>query len=124
MPITPEDFLTGRWKNELGSEVDLRAAKGQLTGLYETRVSGGEKINETPLLGTYRDTPDGVFITIIVQWTYVKDGQRKLSQTTWNGKAFYDSPTFSLTWLLVRDTTKEDYWEATLTGVNTFQRMA
>jgi hypothetical protein len=123
MPITPEDFLVGRWRNELGSEVDLVAKDGQLTGLYQTNVSGGERIDKTPLLGTYRDAADGVFITIIVQWTYMKDGQRKLSQTTWNGKAFYDSPTFSLAWLLVRDTTKEAYWEATLTGVNTFQKM-
>jgi hypothetical protein len=71
-----EAYLTGHWNNTLGSQVDVVANNGRLSGTYYTAVSSGEKIGGTELTGTYRDTTDGVLIALTVQWALVRTVKR------------------------------------------------
>lgn len=75
-PLTGEAwmrFFTGKWKNQLGSTVSLKAGPdGILTGTYTTAVSSNGTSLTEPVHGSYRPCEDETKATVAlnVQWQY------------------------------------------------------
>ena len=72
---TAEEFLTGEFKNNLGSHCNLIAKDGKKSGEYFTKPSRGKLIQEGfPIIGVYTPVKDGALLTMIV--TYKMEGEK------------------------------------------------
>jgi len=73
-----EEFLTGEFKNNLGSHCKLSAKDGKISGEYFTKPSRGELIQPGfPVTGVYTPVKDGVLLSMIV--TYKIKGENKMA---------------------------------------------
>ena len=119
-----EDFLTGDFRNNLGSHCKLVAKDGKIKGLYFTKPSRGELVHPGfPVNGVYTPVKDGALLTMIVTYKLKgekPDGLENYSQCTWNGKVYASKTNFKLNWLLNSNESEEDEWSATNLGQDHF----
>ena len=124
---TAEKFLTGEFKNNLGSHCNLVAKDGKITGEYFTKPSRGKLVQPGfPITGTYTPVKDGALLTMIVTFKIegVKpNGLENFSQTVWNGKVYASKSEFKLNWLLNCNEAEEDEWGATNIGQDLFTKI-
>ncbi|XP_030048635.1 avidin [Microcaecilia unicolor] len=115
-------LLTGRWQNELGSNMTISQVdgKGFFTGVYMTQVSlTNRTIIESPLTGAQqlRDEPT---VGFSVNWKFAA------SVTSWTGQCYKDpqgKEFLITTWLLREETPVEENWRATRVGLDVFIRI-
>ena len=121
-----EKFLTGKFKNNLGSHCYLVAKDGKITGEYFTKPSRGQLIQPGfPVTGVYTPVKYGALLTMIV--TYKIEGEKpkgleRFSQAAWNGKVYASKNDFKLNWLLNCNEAEEDEWGATNIGQDHFTK--
>ena len=122
-----EKFLTGKFKNNLGSHCNLVAKDGKITGEYFTKPSRGKLIQPGfPVTGIYTPVKDGALLTMIV--TYKIEGEKpkgleRFSLYVWNGKVYASKNDFKLNWLLNCNEAEEDEWGATNIGQDHFTKI-
>ena len=122
-----EEFLTGEFKNNLGSHCILVAKDGKITGEYFTKPSRGTLIQPGfPVTGVYTPVKDGALLSMIV--TYKIEGENKkglerFSTAVWNGKVYASKKDFKLNWLLNVNEAEEDEWGATNIGQDHFNKI-
>ena len=121
-----EEFLTGKFKNNLGSHCNLVAKDGKITGEYFTKPSRGKLIQPGfPVTGIYTPVKDGALLTMIVTYKLEGENQKGLerfSQCAWNGKVYASKNDFKLNWLLNCNEAEEDEWGATNIGQDHFTK--
>uniref|UniRef100_A0A672VAL8 Avidin n=1 Tax=Strigops habroptila TaxID=2489341 RepID=A0A672VAL8_STRHB len=125
-PLSPQCVLTGRWTNDLGSNMTIMAvnAKGEFLGSYHTAVTvTGNDIKVSPLQGSQHRTNENSQATFgfTVNWSFSD------SVTVFTGQCFVDETgkeVLKTMWLLRShvDSIKDD-WTATRVGVNVFTRL-
>ena len=121
-----EEFLTGEFKNNLGSHCNLIAKDGKISGEYFTKPSRGKLIQQGfPITGVYTPVKDGALLTMIV--TYKMEGEKsngleKFSQVAWNGKVYASKKDFKMNWILNVNEREEDEWSATNLGQDHFTK--
>ncbi|KAM6294048.1 avidin-like [Aegotheles albertisi] len=118
--------LTGRWVNDLGSNMTIAAVngKGEFTGIYHTAVTAtNNEIKLSPLQGSQHNTNQQTQPTFgfTVNWSYSD------SVTVFTGQCFVDEQgreVLKTMWLLRShvDDIKDD-WKATRVGINIFTRL-
>lgn len=122
-----EEFLTGEFKNNLGSHCNLIAKDGKISGEYFTKPSRGKLIQQGfPITGVYTPVKDGALLTMIV--TYKMEGEKsngleKFSQVAWNGKVYASKKDFKMNWILNVNEREEDEWSATNLGQDHFIKL-
>ena len=120
-----EEFLTGKFLNNLGSYCILFAKDGKLTGEYYTKPSRGELIQPSfPIYGIYTPVKDGALVSMIV--TFKMEGEsnyENYSQVTINGKVYSAKNDFKMNWLLNRNEKEENEWSATNIGQDHFVKI-
>ena len=122
-----EEFLTGEFKNNLGSHCNLIAKDGKISGEYFTKPSRGKLIQPGfPITGVYTPVKDGALLTMIV--TYKMEGEKsngleKFSQVAWNGKVCPSKKDFKMNWILNVNEREEDEWSATNLGQDHFIKL-
>lgn len=121
---SPEEFLNGEFKNNLGSYCKLVAKDGKITGQYFTKPSRGQLIQPGfPIHGVYTPVKDGALFSMIV--TFKMEGEKpngleKYSQVTSNGKVYASKRSFNMNWLLISNESEDDEWSATNIGQDHF----
>jgi hypothetical protein len=121
---SPEAYLSGHFRNNLGSTIVVEAKNGIITGQYQTSVVDGDPNIDSHLVqGTYKGTSDGVLITFSVQWTFKRETKVTYSVTSWSGKAYYAKNSFTLSWLLINDLPEHDAWKGTWINQDTFTKL-
>jgi hypothetical protein len=63
-PAAPMVDFSGSWANELGSTMTITAQGSQVTGTYQSAVSGGGG----PVTGTLQGYANGDLISFVVLW--------------------------------------------------------
>lgn len=124
---SPEKFLTGKFINNLGSKCNLIAKDGKISGTYITKPSRGTLIEKKhQIYGTYTPVEDGVLLSFIVTFKMEgknKEGLKKISTASWNGKAYSNEKSFRMNWLLVSNERKNNEWTATNLGQDHFTKI-
>jgi hypothetical protein len=127
-PVDPTiiNELVGTWKNELNSELTIRAVDkttGAVSGSYRTVAQNGTSGDDYPLSGWVNHAPANnqnhvVVISFSVRWGQIG------SVTTWNGyyATVNNSPTIVGQWLLSRSNSSFE-WDHILTGQDRFHRI-
>lgn len=119
-----EEFLTGEFKNNLGSHCKLVAKDGKITGQYFTIPSRGELIKPGfPVHGVYTPVKDGALFSMIITFKMKGEnpnGLEKYSQVTSNGKVYASKTNFKMNWLLISNESEDDEWSATNIGQDHF----
>ncbi len=122
-----EQFLTGEFKNNLGSHCKLIAKDRKISGEYFTKPSRGELIQKGfPVTGVYTPVKDGALLTMIVTYKIKgekENGLERFSQATWNGKVYASKNDFKMNWLLVCNESEENEWFATNLGQDHFTKL-
>ena len=122
-----EEYLTGEFKNNLGSYCKLVAKDGKLTGEYFTKPARGKLIQPGfPITGIYTPVKDGALISMIITYKMEGEkpnGQEKISQTCKNGKVYSSKNKFALHWLLNCNESEENEWSAFNVGVDYFVKI-
>ena len=122
-----EKYLTGKFKNNLGSTCELVAKNGKINGKYFTKPSRGELTQPGfDVSGIYVPVKDGALLTIIVTFKIKgekENGLEKFSQCCWNGKVYANEKLFKMNWLLLCNESKENEWAATNMGQDQFEKI-
>jgi hypothetical protein len=118
-------MLSGRWRNDRGSEMILRQKDQQILGEYITRI-GDDRARDSsaPLVGF----ATGELVGFVVCWPGTA------SLTSWTGRLFQEQgpqgPVWKLhaAWHLAREEVgdpprKTGMWETFLTNVSVFERI-
>ncbi|XP_068032374.1 avidin-like [Anomalospiza imberbis] len=122
---TQQCYLTGQWKNDLGSNMTIYEVKenGDFTGKYLTAVSDFPlKIKESPLLG-FQHLPSQLnqpTFGFTVNWSFTD------TISVFTGQCFVEKnqEVLKTMWLLRSHVEKRgDDWKATRVGYNTFKRL-
>ncbi|KQK82889.1 avidin-like protein [Amazona aestiva] len=123
---TKKCVLTGRWVNDLGSNMTIMAVneKGEFLGSYHTAVTAtSNEIKVSPLHGSQHRTNKNSQATFgfTVNWSFSD------SVTVFTGQCFVDEDgkeVLKTMWLLRSnvDSIKDD-WKATMVGINVFTRL-
>lgn len=115
--------LTGKWYNELGSTMEIKAAKdGMLTGWYNTKVGNAKR--DYILTGRYDHLEGRKSLGWTVTYTNEYCSKAK-STCSWSGQYQLDrasQPQILTTWLLTTETEPKDDWNSTRLGQNVFTR--
>lgn len=124
---TPEEFLTGKFKNNLGSYCILKSSNGKITGEYFTKPSRGKLIKKGfPVYGLYTPVKDGALISINTVFEMEgenEDGLEKISHAIWVGKIYANKNTFKLNWLLTSNQIEDNEWSSTNVGQDIFTKV-
>jgi len=120
--MSPVQTLTGLWRNELGSLMNLTANGGNLTGQYNS--AKGNASYWYNLVGLYDPSPapdNGTSLSWTVQWNNTAHGNSH-SNTAWNGQfqANGSTPYIRAMWFLSTGTTPADEWGSIRTGLDMF----
>lgn len=119
----PTASFAGRWRNQLGSEMDLLSAGGLIVGKYRSSVGSTGGL-EFDLIGT----ASADIISFVVNWSSVATHN---SITSWVGQLTKDSAgddVLKTMWLLTTDVTddrQEDklLWGSVRAGADDFRRV-
>lgn len=122
-----EEFLTGEFKNNLGSHCKLIAKDGVISGVYFTKPSRGELVQPGfPVTGVYSPVKDGVLVTMNVVFKMAEeneDGLENISHATWNGKIYSNKKDFKLNWLLNSNQIEKKEWFSSNVGQDIFTKI-
>jgi hypothetical protein len=108
---TVVDF-SGIWKNELQSQMTIRQTNDQVTGIYESAVSGGHATTTGDLVGY----ADGDMLSFVVHW---RDFQ---AITAWVGQLDPAGGTLNTLWQMVKQVNIGDEWSSINAGADQFIR--
>ncbi|XP_039399442.1 avidin-like [Mauremys reevesii] len=118
-------FLTGSWRNELGSEMQIQEVNrdGTFSGEYRTAVSLAQRpIQAAPLNGSQHfDAAGQPTFGLTVNWKSFSD-----STTVFTGQCFVDEngkEILETMWLLREKAEAHDGWGATRVGKDVFTRI-
>ena len=115
--------LSGIWYNQLGSQMELKIAKGQISGTYISAVgvAKGQKYNLVGLTDTDED-PGQRNIGFVVSWE--NDNGSLDCVTTWSGEVqeHDGAERIVTTWLLTVEWSPGQQWKSTLVGQDIFTR--
>lgn len=109
----------GRWKNQMGSTMDLAVSGNDITGSYTTATSGLGDGGQ--LTGALKGYAAGDLISFVVLWP---GG----SLTAWTGQLINDdsAPVIRTLWHLVTDVPDaaepKQLWTSTFSGADEFSR--
>lgn len=129
--------LAGTYKNQLNSTMYLQVNQNNfLIGSYTSKV--GNATGYYPLIGMSQQLSDAYLVSWIVSWTsgpasrarnpnesltgkpdekfWTKSG----SITAWNGLFWPDTGVLYAQWHLTTSASFENYWQSTLSGLDTF----
>jgi len=124
---TAENFLNGKFTNNLGSHCTLIAKDGIITGTYYTKPSRGKLIQDGfPIHGTYNQVKDGALLSFIVTYKIEgtnNEGLERYSTACWNGKVYASRKLFKMNWLLVTNQNEENEWFGTNLGQDHFTKV-
>jgi hypothetical protein len=109
-------LLTGVWRNQLGSVLELRADPvGRITGSIESKVGGVE--GQYPVSGFFESGGDGDgTLGFVVAWSPTG------SVASWCGRYGAASGTITAMWILTEMGEGGNEWQATRVGYDTFVR--
>nr|2FHN_X Chain X, Avidin-related protein 4/5 [Gallus gallus]2FHN_Y Chain Y, Avidin-related protein 4/5 [Gallus gallus] len=117
--------LTGKWTNNLGSIMTIRAvnSRGEFTGTYLTAVADNPgNITLSPLLGIQHKRASQPTFGFTVHWNFSE------STTVFTGQCFIDrngKEVLKTMWLLRSSVNDISYdWIATRVGYNNFTRLS
>lgn len=115
----PTVDFSGKWKNQLNSEMDLVITGQKVTGRYKSLVSSGGSTVEGEITGYV----DRDLIAIVVNW------DTTASLTSWTGQMVDEggTETIETLWHLVMDIAEGPaegaaIWQSTFAGADTFAR--
>jgi hypothetical protein len=108
--------ISGGWRNQLGTRLELRAAAdGTLTGSISSEVGG--VVGVQPVVGYVRaSSGHRGAIGLVVSWAPTH------SVTTWCGHYDLDSGEIATNWLLTTADFDENEWQSTRVGRDVFHR--
>ena len=117
----PTVVFSGKWKNQLGSVMELQTTGNQVTGKYHTAVGAPTNIELFDIIGVV----NGDLISIVVDWG--KYG----SITAWVGEQTADvgggNERIVTMWHLVKNISEDDekssLWGAFLDGSDIFYKI-
>lgn len=119
--VAAPNYLSGTWRNELGSTMRLIATTGTLTGTYISAV--GEAKGSYPLTGFYNTEEATTTVGWAVAWKNQALGDSH-SLATWSGQLTTDGK-ISTIWLLTSLVTDpKNLWNSTKVGMDMFTRVA
>ena len=117
----PTIKLRGKWKNRLGSTMDLEVRSNRIRGTYKTAVGAPEDSEGFPVLGVV----NGDLLSFIVDW------KEHGSVTAWVGQHTTDKDgkeRIETMWHLALNVAEpeegQSLWGSVLTGQNTFTKVA
>jgi hypothetical protein len=118
----PTVVFTGKWKNDLGSEMELALNGNAVAGVYRTAVGAPGNTEEFPIRGF----ANGDLIAFVVDW------QKYGSMTAWVGQQTSDqggsNERIQMMWQLAKNLAETaepgGLWGACLVGSNTFVRVS
>ena len=114
----PKVDFSGKWKNPLGSSMELKVRGNKVSGTYRTGVGAPGSMEEFPLVGFV----NGDILGFTVLWG--KYG----SITSWVGQhtASKKKDRIDTMWHLVKnideESERQNVWGSYLTGANSFTR--
>jgi hypothetical protein len=117
--MTSPEVVRGRWRNQLGSELDLRVdLAGELSGEYRT-VTGAVAGQTFRVRGSCDPRPNDLPLAIgfVVDWRQVHGA------TAWVGHYFPEEDVIRVTWLMATETDSENDWRSTVIGHDVFRRV-
>ena len=124
---TPEEFLTGKFENNLGSYCILKSSNGKITGEYFTKPSRGKLIKKGfPVYGLYTPVKDGALISINTVFEMEgenEDGLEKITHANMIGKIYANKNTFKLNWLITSNQIEDKEWSSTNVGQDIFAKV-
>lgn len=112
-----DEYLTGTWRNQLGSELRLVAdGDGGLRGGFRNAAGVAEDYHD--VVGTYDPTPhhDINVLAFVVKW------QAAHSVTAWSGRLHTQDGTIAATWVMASGTAPCDEWRGSFIGHDVFRR--
>lgn len=116
----PEIDFNGKWKNLLGSEMEIQVHQEQISGHYRTAVGAPGQYEKFPLTGF----ANGDLISFVVSW------EKYGSITAWVGQHARDqdgkNERIETVWYMAKNIGGQSepgtLWGTFLTGPNTFKR--
>ena len=114
--------LTGKWRNQAGSTVELTCQSGALSGKYTS--AEGEAKGSYRISGRYslsEKSPGDFILGFSVAWNNDTEGNSE-SVTSWAGVYIGTQDKIHTKWLLTEYTAVEDIWKNTLIGFDEFMR--
>ena len=122
-----EEFLTGKFVNNLGSFCILKANNGLITGEYFTKPSHAKLVEKGfPVIGRYSAVKDGALISMNVVFEMEGengDGLEMITHSVWNGKVYSSKNSFKLNWLLTQNQIENKEWTSTNIGQDVFTKV-
>lgn len=120
----PTINFAGKWKNQLGSEMNLLSVGNFIAGTYSSTVGSTGTIKSFDLIGTASSD----IISFIVNWSAVASQN---SITSWVGqltKNSHGDDVLKTMWLLTTDVVDDQnedklMWESVRTGADEFRRI-
>jgi hypothetical protein len=112
--------VSGRWRNQFGSELWLAAdERGALHGQFRNSV-GAPASSPLPVVGSCDPSPvDGsAVLAFVVDWTEAH------CVTAWCGRYRAEDQTISATWIMTSEAPRSEEWKATAVGHDVFERSA
>ncbi|XP_062596648.1 streptavidin-V2-like [Saccostrea cucullata] len=111
--------LAGKWKNELGSKMEITCNEGTISGRYESTV--GQAVNWYDLSGRYLQVNEKDFM---VGWSVAWKNQDEdaKSLTSWTGVYYAEKDEIWTQWILGAFKNQTDYWRIYYTNQNVFTR--
>lgn len=108
--------ISGTWKNDLDSIMNLMVKESDLTGFYQSKV--GNVTDRYLLTGRIINYDDGSLLSFSVSWN--NTFRNSFSVTSWSGQYFKDDNKIHTTWILTRRSSLKDKWNSQNIGSNTF----
>ena len=110
--------LSGSWRNQLGSELQLEADdQGGIYGKFRNSVGlrAGEWV---PVVGSFDPSPSqgSTVLGFVVDWSQVH------CVTAWSGQYRPGLETINATWIMTAESDGADEWRSTTVGHDVFRR--
>ncbi|KAK3587464.1 hypothetical protein CHS0354_007956 [Potamilus streckersoni] len=115
--------IAGKWKNQLGSTMQITCRKGNLRGKYRSSV--GEASDFYDLSGRYTMTgvnQEDCILGFSVAWNNDVRGNSN-STTSWTGLLYASEGIIHTHWILTRYRELESMWASNLVGHDDFRRI-
>ncbi|XP_061170048.1 streptavidin-like [Saccostrea echinata] len=113
--------LSGKWRNQLQSEMVITCKDGTISGKYTSAV--GQASKEYELMGRYTQVNDKDYM---VGWSVAWKNQYQdaKSVTSWTGVFYGAEGVIRTQWILSSFEDPDDFWETFITNQDTFSRIS
>lgn len=110
--------ISGRYKNELGSEMEIKVINNEINGFYISKV--GNATDRYLLVGriNFENEISSTLFTFSVSWNNQYGNSN--SVTSWSGQYYKDENKLYTTWILTRRCLLKDRWSSQNVGSNIF----